>query len=846
MIRNFERNQPVLLEPVVAGPEHELPEGDSLPQLTPPAPSRFGVWVWLLALTASAFWIGICAAYLWGYLGLSGLLALGPIQIAVAASAILLPPLFMAGIATAFTLAHRIGRTADAFQGATEQLFSADESVSRTAARLGRSVRHELDALNGGLDGAFGRLRALETALENQIAALDEAGARAGVRGEAIAARLAQESQRLEAISSHLTDAASHATEIVTGQSAQLKSVIDSAEDSLRETAQELSGRFIEAAARATDVVADRSVQLKSTIDNSEQALRETAQELSGHFIEAAARATDVMTDRSVQLKTTIDRSEQSLRITAQTFSDHMVEAASRATQTLSGRSTQLKATIDGAEASLRTMAQSLSDRFTDAASNATELVAGRAAQLKAAIETAEGSLKMAGQSLDIQAANFRATAQAAADAPLTAAIELDGKAKKIEEVSEAAFARAEFVLARQERQRTSMTELMAKLKDEGAQFEAALMQQRTGMEAAITAIGAEAKRFEGITGDAERHLDTIMSNAVNRAAQLTYAFGREAERLKESSDAANALLTSLSTVLRDAGAGAQALIGESTAQAKQDARALVGEAMAQCEKLLRAGGEMGAEAARIREALGKTIEDVERHLTRLPTVAQGEAQRVRQMVQTETDQILDLSARAISTIHARNAQARLPQQSAPDPAEVAENDRLKGLARKLTQRPKRGGDLRGDKTGDGKGWEMKALLAAADGDSGRRELGSGTAAAMGALQMVLADMAVDLEAIDTKAAPGNEDWRRYLSGDRAVFARRLATAIDADTVDRITALYRDDERFHDAANAYLSEFEALLTRAREGDGGGLLTSSILSADTGKIYLAIAYALGRL
>ena len=348
------------------------------------------------------------------------LLALGLQQIALFAAAMLLPPfLFLAGSPPRFTPRPAAwAAPPKRFQGAAEHLFSADESVAGTAARLGRAVRRELDALNA----RPGR-RLQPVARAGDVAGKSDRGAGRSGRPRRGARRShcrAPDPGKPAAgnTSSHLTDSASRAAEIVTGQSAQLKSVIDRAEDSLRDTALELSGRFIEAAARATDVVADRSVQLKSTIDNSEQTLRETAQELSGHFIEAAARATDVMTDRSVQLKTTIDHSERSLRVTAQSFSDHMVEAASRATQTLSGRSNQLKSTIDGAEASLRTMAQSLTDRFTDAASNATELVAGRAAQLNAAIETAEGSLKMAGQSLDVQAAGFRAAAQAAADAP--------------------------------------------------------------------------------------------------------------------------------------------------------------------------------------------------------------------------------------------------------------------------------------------------------------------------------------------------------------------------------------------------------------------------------------------
>ena len=688
-MRNFStQNQPVAANAVK--PETVRADAPGERPLPPPAlpvlevPRRRHMLVGLgVALVLSFFWIGIGAAYLTGYMGAQGFAAL-PLQgQALTLAALALPPLLFLAIAMLVARGLTLNDTAGHLLAATERLHAVDDVAARSAAKLGRVVRRELDGLNAGLDAAFQRLRALENVLENQIAALDEAGARAEVRGEAVAARLGQERERIES--------------------------------------------------------------------------------LSGTLTETAARAG--------------------------------------------------------------------------------ETVAGRAAQLKSSMEAAESSLKMAAQSLDVQAAAFRAAATQAAESPHAAAIELDTQAKRIEDVSDSALKRAEFVLARQEKQRALMSEMLETLKAESAVLETALARQQAGMENAVNAVRAEADKFEDVTGDAQRHIEMLMANAASRAAQLTGNFAREADKLKESSDTANALLANLVNGMKDAGEGARDLIAQSASQARADAHALVREAMGECERLLRVAGELSGEANKIRTTLAKSSEELERHLIRLPGLAQDEARRVRLVVQGETEQILDLSARTMSALHARGgkrgADALPPALGGSLRESAPEEEGLKGLARRLTSRRPVG-----RKDSVSPNWEMKQLLAAVENDE-PRALKPSNAAALAALEMALADMALDLSALNANE-PTDSEWRSYLSGDRAIFARRLADTIDERAVDRITALYRDDQRFHDAADAYLGEFETLLTKAREGDADGLLTSTLLSADTGKVYLAIAYALGRL
>ena len=649
-------------------------------------PPRSGLGVLAFATVMGAFWAGAASAYLWGYFGAQGLSRLDPQLLAFAATVTFLPPLMFIAAGFALARALTLSDAARELASVSDRLTEADESAVQSAQRLGRAVRRELDALSSGLDGAFGRFRALETALEYRVAQLEDASARAGVKAETIAQRLHSEREGIE----------------------------------------------------------------------------------------------------------------------------------------------------------------DLAARLDDASARAAESLAGRTAQLKAIIADAGGTLKAAGQTLDSQVVQFREAAERAAQAPQAAAVELNRQAKEIETAGDAAASRAEFVLARQERQRAAMNELLTRLKEETEGFDNVMRAQREAVEQAAASLAGQAQRLDEITDSGLRRIDAAMTSAATRSTELAQSFNGDADRVKEVSDGAAQGISRLVDSLREAATSAHALFADSTADTKRRAVELVGEVMAQCDSLLRAAASLAEESERARAALARAGEEAQRHIVTLPGIAAQEAQRVRETLRAESEQVLDISARAITTLQARSSRrpaeqpvpAPTGEETAPEPA----GEGLRGLARRITGPRRRVEDRTADRP---KGsYDLSAVLAAAEA-GGKPGLKQGAASALAALQAALADLAGDLEELAGETSDPAL-WRRYLDGDRGVFLRRLAASIGPESVNRITALYRDNPRFHDAAEAYMAEFEGMLARAREGDRDGFLASTLLTADTGKIYLAVAYALGRL
>jgi hypothetical protein len=103
--------------------------------------------------------------------------------------------------------------------------------------------------------------------------------------------------------------------------------------------------------------------------------------------------------------------------------------------------------------------------------------------------------------------------------------------------------------------------------------------------------------------------------------------------------------------------------------------------------------------------------------------------------------------------------------------------------------------------------------------------------------------LAIDLDRL-LEEEPPLELWKRYRSGERNVFARRLLTLKGQGIEERIRHKYRDDAEFRDHADHYVEHFEELLARAREHDRERVLEDTYLSSHTGKLYQLIKDALG--
>ena len=105
--------------------------------------------------------------------------------------------------------------------------------------------------------------------------------------------------------------------------------------------------------------------------------------------------------------------------------------------------------------------------------------------------------------------------------------------------------------------------------------------------------------------------------------------------------------------------------------------------------------------------------------------------------------------------------------------------------------------------------------------------------------------MAIDLDRF-LEDDPPLDLLRRYRNGERNVFARRLVSILGREQTERIGRKYREDGEFRDTVDRYIQQFETLMEQTARSDRENVLVETYLTSQTGKVYVALASAIGRL
>ena len=483
---------------------------------------------------------------------------------------------------------------------------------------------------------------------------------------------------------------------------------------------------------------------------------------------------------------------------------------------------------------------------------------------------------------------------------------EIERQAQRLDAASEAAAARSEQVVARHERQRAALAETIDRLKQENDHMARALDFQREGLTKLVGVMVEETKKIGTFTIEGSRRLDETAAIMAQRIVETTQLFTRESEKLRTSTELTTSGLEQAMQTIRSAGDSSFDAAGrlgsvlislrETAANASQQIEGTVDRlgklaqqmpASAPQTQQLRAVLDQQAEAARDLSARVNTAFDRVR-----------QAEPAKPQAQTKPQQQLpNFNVPPPQANLAPPPRNQVPpvgerlQQPAPQDAPTEQQRGWFGLAKRFTKPI----DSASDQPDDRSGWDMKSLLAAAESDAVRpttiqhqpappprpqqppsrvvelradqvvpestvrqpphpatppnaqrgKHAEQQTATSSRHMIETLQAMAIDLDRF-LEDDPPLDLLRRYRNGERNVFARRLVQILGREQAEAIGRKYAEDSEFRETVDRYILQFEALMEQTARSDRENVLVETYLTSQTGKVYVALASAIGRL
>jgi hypothetical protein len=778
-------------------------------------------------------------------------------------------------------LSKEQGRLTQVIDSATQNLTALESVVVQRTTALDKTMKERTEALQTSLAT---RIKGLETSVAQGAILLDQT---IKDRTEAFAASISQNTAGLDKTLRDRTDGftallsqgavlfdntlkeRTDALTITIGQGAQaldktLKDRTDAfvasvgqgagaLDKALKDRTESFTNLVSQGAVVLDQTLQERTTALATTIGQGADMLNKTLADRTGQFNAMIDQKTALLeralVDRTGQFITAINQGaialDKTLAERSETFTSSLFQRVKALETAISQQTATLDQTMmERAQAVIVALAERLQaiDSTFGQRTAETDRMLGEHA--RATAETFGNQTAQLNQVLANNAQIMQQTANQVGAQSKEAVSVLTSQTQTLREVSRGLLEQIHGLTQRFENQGQAILTAAKALDSSNTKIDSILEGRHQAIIALLHTVNTKSKELDNMMRSYAGMVENAMSHAEARAKQVGSALARD------TSGQAQAALAQIERLREEAQAH--------TARAVNDLKGSFETVITQIGRQLeQMRGTFDNTSRGMREAAQQTATDLDslrqEMQKRMEALPEHTAQATAAIRKALTEQLREIEAITPTLPRATPAAAPDPYRAAAPLPQFDERGRQRpdgdigqvagGLAQQLAGVPSYA-PPRGQGPAGGQ-WSVGDLLTRASapdqGYGGGPGFGTRAPSAQPGGQLRLDEIA---RAIDYRTAA--EVWQRFRAGERGVLGRHIYNLDGQTTFDEIARRYNLEGDFRMTVDRYIADFERLLGEAEASDPDGRMLQNYLTSESGRVYLLLAHASGRL
>ena len=808
------------------------------------------------------------------------------------AATIFVPPIIFGMVGALLYESREMKLKSSALTEVAVRLAEPDKLAEQSVASLGQSVRRQASAMNEAVSRAIGRASELESLVRGEVQALESSYTENETRIRGLIAELASERQALannsarvrteieglgKRVTGEILDATTHITRTVADAGEQVNRRITENSDRSAQVLSESGNNMMSSLANMNKRItvevpgllqklSDEQKRLTTIIDHAGKNLGSLESELG----KQTGQLDNVLNVRSDQLKKVISDYTASVDETLVSRTKALADALSSRydafNSSFATQARKLEASItENAESIERSVTQrsaaldkALVDRtkaIDDAfASRVDQALRSKSDEVRKAMETYSSALSTSlekqqdhlDETLTKGITAVRASTENITEQSMRTIESLSEQAQTLRVVSQDILGQIAELTSRFEGQSASINKAAHALETSNFKIDSVLEARHAELAGLLDNISNKAQDFDRQLADYSSSIDNSLTDAEQRARSVT-------EQLAQGTQATSqAAIAELENLRRSTEQEAE----QTLHQLRSRFSSVSDEVTNQITSLDRTHStlrekteEAAAEIARARQKLNQEVSSLPETARTSSTVMRDALQEQLKALDALTIMARDQAKNRDVTLppagYATPNNAGLARQYQAAPAATVSSGTVNAIANGISNqtsspqthsnpRPIQQQSLQPEPGRSG--WSLGDLLARASLED---QAGTGNGSSI--YPFNVNDAA---NALDTNTA--THIWNRFRAGERGVLNRSVYSQAGQTTFDNVKDRYETDGQFQAAVNRYLLDFEKMLKDAQQVDANNPVIQQHLLSETGRIYLLLAHASGRL